>query len=147
MQRTKQRVVDILLVEDNPADARLILEALKECHISHRLQVVEDGVEALAYLRRESAYVGKPRPHLILLDLNLPRMDGRDVLGQIKSNASLRDIPVVVLTTSQAETDIGVCYERHANCYVTKPVDLSEYMATVKSIENFWLATAKLPTR
>lgn len=138
-------LIDILLVEDNPADARLILEALRECEISYRMQVVEDGVEALAYLRREGGYAQKPRPDLILLDLNLPKKDGREVLAEIKDDQRLRRIPVIVLTTSHAETDIGICYDRYANSYVTKPVQLEDYLRAVKAIEGFWLSIAKLP--
>ena len=139
--------VEILLVEDNPGDARLASEALKESRGTNRLNVVPDGVEAMNYLRRQGAYAHAPRPHVILLDLNLPRKDGRQVLFELKGDPDLRRIPVVVLTTSQAEQDIIKSYDLHANCYVTKPVDLDQYMRVIRSIEDFWCATCKLPPK
>jgi CheY-like chemotaxis protein len=139
-------VIDILLVEDNPGDVRLTQEALKEAKVRNNLHVVEDGVEAMAFLKREGAYASAPLPDLILLDLNLPRKDGREVLEEIKQDDRLKRVPVVVLTTSQAEEDILRSYNLHANCYVNKPVDLDEFIKIVKSIEDFWLTIVKLPT-
>jgi CheY-like chemotaxis protein len=138
--------VDILLVEDNPADARLMQEALAEAKIRNRLHLVADGLEALAYLRRQSPFAGAVRPDLILLDLNLPGKDGRDVLAEIKRDQDLRRIPVVILTSSQAEADIARAYDLHANAYVTKPLDVEQFITVVKSIEDFWLTIVKLPT-
>jgi two-component system, chemotaxis family, response regulator Rcp1 len=137
--------VEILLVEDNPADIRLTVEALKESKVYNHLQIAPDGVEAMAYLNRVGRYVGAQRPDIILLDLNLPRKDGREVLAEIKNDQSLRSIPVVVLTTSAAEEDIIRTYDLHANCYITKPVDLDQFMKVVRSIEDFWLTIVKLP--
>lgn len=137
--------VEILLVEDNPGDVRLTQETLKDSKIYNRLHVVTDGVEALAFLRREGDYANQPRPDLILLDLNLPRKDGREVLEEIKADASLRRIPVVILTTSDDERDILKSYNLHANCYITKPVRLSEFAEIVRSIETFWFSIVKLP--
>jgi CheY-like chemotaxis protein len=139
--------VEILLVEDNPGDVRLTQEALKSDRLWNTLQVVRDGVEAMAYLRREGEFRGAVRPDLILLDLNLPRKDGREVLAEIKADDDLKLIPVVVLTTSQAEEDILKAYGSHANCYITKPVDLAKFMAVVKSIEHFWFAIVRLPPK
>jgi two-component system, chemotaxis family, response regulator Rcp1 len=138
--------IDILLIEDNPGDVRLTVEALKEGKVHNRLSVVADGVEALAFLRREGQYADAPRPDVILLDLNLPKKDGREVLGEIKADERLRRIPVVVLTTSKAEQDILESYSLHANCYITKPVDLEQFITVVRSIEDFWLTIVKLPT-
>lgn len=137
--------VEILLVEDSPGDVRLTKEALKDSKLYNNLNVVPDGVEAIAFLRREGNYANAPRPDLILLDLNLPRMDGRQVLQEIKNDDNLKRIPVVVLTTSANETDIFITYNLHANCYITKPVDFSQFMSVVKSIENFWFSIVKLP--
>lgn len=137
--------IRILLVEDNPGDVRLTIEALKDGKMDNPLDAVRDGVEALAYLRREGIYADKPRPDLILLDLNLPRMDGREVLAAIKEDPSLRQIPVVVLTTSQAEQDILKSYHLHANCFITKPVDLDQFVEVVRGIDNFWLSIVTLP--
>ena len=137
--------VDILLVEDNPGDARLMQEALAEARVRNRLHVVADGVEALAYLRRQHPFASAIRPDLILLDLNLPGKDGRDVLAEIKRDEDLRRIPVVILTTSQAEADIARAYDLHANAYVTKPLDVEQFITVVKSIEDFWLTIVKLP--
>ncbi len=140
------RPVEILLVEDNPGDVRLTIEALHESKVRNTLSVATDGVEALAFLRREGRYGGAPRPDLILLDLNLPKMDGREVLAAIKADQELRTIPVVILTTSHAEQDILKSYNLHANCYITKPVDLDQFITVVKSIEDFWLTIVTLPT-
>lgn len=137
--------VEILLVEDNPGDVRLTKEALKEAKVINRLTVLKDGVEALTFLRREGQYANAPRPHLILLDLNLPKKDGREVLAEIKDDEKLKRIPVVVLTTSQNEQDVLKTYNLHANCYVTKPVDLEQFITVVKSIEDFWLGIVVLP--
>lgn len=137
--------IDILLVEDNPADAELTREAMAESRLLNRLHVVRDGVEALAFLRREGGYGGVPRPDLVLLDLNLPRKDGRAVLTEMKGDPGLRRIPVVVLTSSQAEQDVARAYELNANCYVTKPVDLEQFLMIVRSIEQFWFTVVKLP--
>ncbi len=135
----------ILLVEDNSGDQRLTLEALRNGTTSVQLNIVQDGVEAMAYLRREGKYSEAIRPTLIILDLNLPRKDGREVLAEIKRDADLRRIPVVVLTTSKAEEDINKSYDYYANCYITKPVDLDRFFAVVKAIEDFWLKMVELP--
>ena len=137
--------IEILLVEDNPGDVRLTKEALKEAKVINNLTVLKDGEEALAYLRRQIPYEKATRPHLILLDLNLPRKDGREVLAQIKAEDSLKRIPVVVLTTSQDEQDVLKSYNLHANCYITKPVDLDQFIRVVQSIEDFWLGIVVLP--
>ncbi len=137
--------IDILLVEDNPGDVELTREALHDTKLHIRLSVVNDGVEALAFLRREGRHAAAYRPDLILLDLNLPRKDGRGVLAEIKADPDLRHIPVVILTSSQAEQDILRAYELHANCYVTKPVDLDQFVTIVRSIEHFWFTVVKLP--
>ncbi len=139
--------VDILLVEDNPADVRLTIEALKESRVLTNLHVVNDGVAAMAFLRREGEYENAPHPDLVLLDLNLPRKDGRAVLAEVKSDPELMRIPVAVLTTSQAEEDVLRSYDLHANCYVTKPVDLDQFMHVVRTINEFWLTIVKLPPR
>lgn len=136
---------DILLVEDNPGDIRLTKEALKEGKISNTLNIVMDGVEAMTFLRQEGKYVDAKRPDIILLDLNLPKKDGREVLQEIKSDPSLKRIPVVILTTSRAEEDIIKSYDLHANCYITKPVDFEKFVNVVKSIENFWFTVVHLP--
>lgn len=137
--------IDILLAEDNPADVRLTAEALKDGKVLHHLHPVNDGVEALAFLRREGKFSSAPRPDLILLDLNMPRKDGREVLQDIKNDALLKTIPVVVMTSSEAEQDIVEAYELHANCYVTKPVGLEEFIKVVQSVNEFWLTVVKLP--
>jgi two-component system response regulator len=137
--------IEILLVEDNPGDVELTREALHDSKVHMNLSVVSDGVEALAFLRRQTRYADAPRPDLILLDLNLPRKDGRGVLAEIKADPELRQIPVVILTSSQAEQDILRAYELHANCYVTKPVDLDQFVTIVRSIEQFWFTVVKLP--
>jgi two-component system, chemotaxis family, response regulator Rcp1 len=137
--------IEILLVEDNPGDVRLTKEALKEGKVYSNLHTVKDGVEAMEFLRREGKYKGVPRPDIILLDLNLPKKDGREVLQEIKTDEQLRRIPVVVLTTSKAEEDVLRTYDLHANCYVTKPVDLEKFMVVVKTIDSFWLTVVTLP--
>jgi len=137
--------IEILLVEDNPGDVELTREALHDSKVHMNLSVVNDGVEALAFLRREEQYAGAPRPDLILLDLNLPKKDGRAVLAEIKQDRTLRHIPVVILTSSQAEQDILRAYDLHANCYVTKPVDFDQFITIVRSIEQFWFTVVKLP--
>lgn len=142
-----QEPIDILLVEDNPGDVRLTREALKDTSNPSRVHVVMDGEEAMAFLRRDGDHRDAPVPDLILLDLNLPRKDGREVLEEIKDDDALRKIPVVVLTTSEAEQDILKVYELHANCFITKPVDLDRFMQVVKTIEEFWFGVVKLPPR
>ena len=137
--------MEILLVEDNPGDVRLTREAFKEGSLVNRLSVARDGVEALEFLRREGPFSEAPRPDMILLDLNLPRKDGREVLATIKDDGSLKQIPVVVLTTSRDERDIQATYDLHANCYIAKPVDLEHFLEVVKGIEAFWLRTVRLP--
>jgi CheY-like chemotaxis protein len=147
MTSSAGRPIEILLVEDNPGDVRLTVEALKEGKVRHNLRVAHDGVEALAFLRRQGAFADAVRPDLILLDLNLPRMDGREVLAEVKSDPDLKIIPVVVLTTSGAEQDIVRTYQLQANCYITKPVDLEQFITVVRSIEEFWLTIVTLPSR
>ena len=137
--------IELLLVEDSEPDVRLTIEALREAKVKNRLWVAEDGVEALDFLKRQGRYADAPRPDLILLDLNLPRKDGRQVLKEIKGDDSLKRIPVVVLTTSKSEEDVLRAYNLHANCYITKPVDFTRFMDVVKSIENFWLTVVRLP--
>jgi len=139
--------IEILLVEDNLADVRLTREALKEEKLHNNLSVVNDGVEALTFLRREGKYANAVRPDLILLDLNLPRKDGREVLKEIKDDPDLKSIPVVVLTISEAEKDIMISYNLHANCYITKPLDLNQFSIVVKSIQDFWLTIVRLPPK
>lgn len=137
--------VEILLVEDNPADVRLTIEALKDAKVFNQLNVVSNGADALTYLRRQGPYTEATRPDLILLDLNLPKMGGLEVLDDIKNDPELRQIPVVVVTTSQAEQDIIKSYNSHANCYICKPVDLDQFITVIQSIQNFWLTIVKLP--
>ncbi|BAZ31569.1 response regulator receiver protein [Cylindrospermum sp. NIES-4074] len=137
--------IEVLLVEDNPGDAQLIRIALEDSKVSINLNVVEDGVEAMAFLRKQEKYHQVPNPDIVLLDLNLPKKDGREVLAEIKADTVLRRIPVVVLTTSQAEEDILKAYSLAANCYITKPVDFDQFVKIVQSIENFWFAIVKLP--
>ena len=139
--------VQILLVEDNPGDARLARQGLRQFKTANELHIVDDGIKAMAFLHREGAYAAAPRPDLILLDLNLPRKDGREVLRDIKQDDGLKTIPVIVLTTSHADEDIVRTYSLHANCYVTKKLDLAEFFETVRSIEGFWLRTVQLPAR
>ena len=139
------RPVELLLVEDNPGDVELTREALEEARVRNHLHVVTDGEEALEFLRRQGRHAQAPRPDLVLLDLNLPRMSGSDVLAAIKGDPELRRIPVVVLTTSQAEKDVLGAYELHANAYIVKPVDLDQFLGVVRSVEGFWLAVVKFP--
>ena len=144
--QTYGELIEILLVEDNPGDVRLTQEAFKEGKVRNNLSVVNDGIEALVFLRQEGQYANAPRPDVILLDLNLPKKDGREVLAEIKQDPALRRIPIVILTTSEAERDILQTYYMHANCYITKPVDLDQFIIVIKSIESFWLNVVKLPT-
>lgn len=139
--------IEILLVEDNPGDVDLTTELLERSKVTNRITAVPDGVEALACLRQQGKYGGAPRPDLLILDLNLPKKDGRAVLAEIKDNPELKDIPVVILTTSQAEQDILKSYKLHANAYVTKPVDLNQFIRVIESIDTFWLSVVKLPRR
>ena len=143
--QTMAKPIEILLVEDNPGDVRLTREAFKEGKVLNNLSVVEDGAEAMAFLRQQGKYADAPRPDLILLDLNLPKKDGREVLPEIKGDTNLKRIPVVVLTTSKAEQDILKTYNLHANCYVTKPVDLEQFISVVRFVQHFWLSVVKLP--
>lgn len=137
--------VEILLIEDNPADARLTMEALRDANVKNNLHVMTDGVEAMSFLRREGKYSDAVRPDLILLDLNLPKKNGHEVLLEIKADESLLRIPVVMLTTSSAEKDILAAYDRHVNAYVTKPIDLNDFFTAVKGLEDFWLSIVRLP--
>lgn len=137
--------IDILVIEDSEGDIRLVREALKEGKIKNNLFVVRDGVEAMDYLLQKGKFIDAIRPDLILLDLNLPKKDGREVLAEIKIHADLKRIPVVILTTSNAETDIIKTYNLHANCYIIKPLDLNQFITVIKSIESFWLSIVKLP--
>jgi two-component system, chemotaxis family, response regulator Rcp1 len=137
--------VEILLVEDNAADVRLTIEALKDAKVNNQLHVVSNGVDAMAFLRHEGEYANSTRPDLILLDLNLPRKSGLEVLEEIKNDQELRSIPVVIVTTSQAEVDILQSYNHHANCYICKPVDLDQFITVIQSIQSFWLTIVKLP--
>jgi two-component system, chemotaxis family, response regulator Rcp1 len=141
----KGDAIEILLVEDNPGDVRLVKEVMKDAKVANSLHVAEDGEEAMAMLRREGKYAASVRPDLILLDLNLPGKDGREVLREIKADENLRRIPVVVLTTSSAEEDIIRSYSDYANSYITKPINLNQFINVIKSIENFWLTIVKLP--
>ena len=138
--------IDILLVEDNPGDVRLTQEALKDAKVNNTLTVVGDGVEAMTLLRRNGEYADSTRPDLILLDLNLPKKDGLALLGEIKSDDILKIIPVIILTTSTSDADILKSYNLHANCYITKPIDLEQFVQVVKSVNDFWLSIVKLPT-
>jgi CheY-like chemotaxis protein len=139
------RPIEILLVEDSPSDTDLTVEALAAAKVTNRLSIVEDGVQAMEFLHRQGQYAQAPRPDLILLDLNLPRKDGREVLAEIRSDQKLTSIPVVVLTTSQAEQDVLRAYTLHANCYITKPVDFQQFLEVIEAIEGFWLSVVKLP--
>lgn len=141
------RAIEVLLVEDSPGDVRLTIEALREAKVLNHLHVVTDGEQALEFLHREGSYRDAPTPDLILLDLNLPRIDGREVLSEIKSDPELKLIPVVVLTTSSAGEDILRVYDLNANCFITKPVDLEQFIRVVRAIEDFWLTVVKLPTQ
>ena len=145
MNKSQWRPIELLLVEDSPSDTDLTLEALKDFKVRNHVSVVEDGVLALQFLRREGPYAQAPRPDLIMLDLNLPRKDGREVLAEIKADDNLKTIPVVVLTTSRAEQDIVRAYQLNANCYITKPVDFTQFLEVVRSIESFWLFVVTLP--
>jgi CheY-like chemotaxis protein len=142
---TDTTAIEVLLVEDSPGDVRLTREAFQDAKLHINLHVASDGVEAMAFLNREGKHSNAPRPDLILLDLNLPRKDGREVLEEIKKNPALMTIPVVILTTSASESDILQSYRLHANCYITKPVDLEGFLKVVKSIDSFWLSVVKLP--
>ncbi len=144
---TKCEPIEILLVEDNPGDVRLTIEALKEGKIANHMSIAEDGIEAMAFLHREGKYKKAPKPDLILLDLNLPKKNGREVLAEIKMDPYLKSIPVVILTSSEAEKDIVATYNLHANCYITKPVDFNQFINVVRSIEEFWFKLVKLPPR
>jgi chemotaxis family two-component system response regulator Rcp1 len=135
------------LVEDSPGDVRLTREAFKDAKMHINLHVASDGAEAMAFLRREGEHTNSPRPDLILLDLNLPKKDGREVLAELKQSSVLKSIPVVILTTSASETDIQGSYEQHANCYITKPVDLEGFLKVVRSIDSFWLSVVRLPAK
>jgi two-component system, chemotaxis family, response regulator Rcp1 len=145
MNNENGRAIEILLVEDNPGDVRLTQEALKEAKIRNNLSVAGDGVEAMAFLRREGLHSTAPRPDIVLLDLNLPKKDGRQVLAEVKADPDLRRIPVVILTTSKAEEDVLKTYNLHANCFITKPVDFGQFVKVVQSIEHFWLSVVTLP--
>jgi chemotaxis family two-component system response regulator Rcp1 len=140
-------VIEVLLVEDSPGDVRLTREAFKDAKMHINLHVASDGAEAMAFLRREGEHANSPRPDLILLDLNLPKKDGREVLAELKQSSVLKCIPVVILTTSASETDIQGSYEQHANCYITKPVDLEGFLKVVRSIDSFWLSVVRLPAK
>ncbi|MDQ2693670.1 MAG: response regulator [Chloroflexota bacterium] len=142
----QERPIEILLVEDNPGDVRLTQEVFKEGKVRNQLSVAWNGEEALAYLRRQGRFESAPRPDVILLDLNLPRKGGKEVLAEIKADPKLKCIPVVILTTSQADQDIAESYEQHANCYIVKPVDLDHFINVVRTIEGFWLQIVKLPS-
>jgi two-component system, chemotaxis family, response regulator Rcp1 len=145
MKKHEGRPIEILIVEDSPSDTELTLEALKDFKVRNHVTVVEDGVMAMQYLRRQGSYADSIRPDLIMLDLNLPRKDGREVLAEIKADETLRTIPVVVLTTSRAEQDILRSYQLNANCYITKPVDFNQFLEVVRTIESFWLFVVTLP--
>ena len=147
MSQSQGRPIEILLVEDNPADVRLTLETMKEVKVANRINVVTDGEQATEFLQRRGEHRDAPRPDLVILDLNLPRKDGREVLADIKADPNLRRIPVVILTTSTRDEDIFTAYDLAANCYINKPVDLDEFNKIVQSIENFWLTIVKLPDR
>jgi chemotaxis family two-component system response regulator Rcp1 len=147
MRQDEGRPVEILLVEDSPSDAELTVEALHDAKVHNHLSVVEDGVQAMAFLRQEGKYGRAPRPDLIMLDLNLPRKDGREVLAEVKADETLKMIPVVVMTTSRAEQDVLRAYHLHANCYITKPVDFEQFLDVVRSVESFWLFVVTLPPK
>jgi CheY-like chemotaxis protein len=145
MNTQETRPIEILLVEDSPSDTELTLEALKDFKVRNHVSVVEDGVQAMQFLRRQGPYAEAPRPDLIMLDLNLPRKDGREVLADIKSDEKLKPIPIVVLTTSRADQDVLRAYQLNANCYINKPVDFNQFLEVVRSIESFWLYVVTLP--
>jgi CheY-like chemotaxis protein len=142
---TPNKPIDILLIEDNPGDVRLVVESLKDSKVRNSMSVVEDGEAAMSFLRRDGQYADAMRPDLILLDLNLPKKNGREVLAEFKADPDLKRIPVVVITSSSADEDVMAAYNNSANCYVTKPVDLKRFVKVVKTIEEFWLKTARLP--
>jgi len=142
---SRGRPIEILLVEDSPSDAELTVEALRDAKVVNHLSIVEDGVQAMEYVRRQGQFSRAPRPDLILLDLNLPRKDGREVLSELKADPELKMIPVVVLTTSNADQDVVQAYTLCANCYITKPVDFNQFLVVVRSIEDFWLTVVTLP--
>ncbi|MBV9266623.1 MAG: response regulator [Acidobacteriaceae bacterium] len=139
--------VRVLLVEDNPADVGLVEEAFREGRLNYELHVAEDGVAAMNFLRKQGQFAGAPQPEIILLDLNLPKKDGREVLAEVKNDPKLREIPVIVLTTSDDEADVHRAYGLHANCYLTKPVDIDDFIRKIRSIEDFWLTFVRLPNR
>lgn len=143
---TEGKPIDILMVEDSPIDILMTREALEQAKMLNVLHVVEDGAEAMAFLRKQGSHARAPRPDLVLLDLNLPKMDGREVLAEIKGDGSLKSIPVVILTTSKADRDVMEAYGLHANCYITKPVDFTSFVDVVQRIENFWLSVVTLPS-
>ena len=143
---TQTKPIDILIAEDSPTDVMLMREALHHAKVLNTLHVVEDGVAAMAFLRREGAHREAPRPDMILLDLNMPRKNGQEVLAEIKADDRFKNIPVVILTTSRAETDIGKAYKQHANCYITKPVDFDAFAEVVRSVEGFWFTVVTLPS-
>jgi CheY-like chemotaxis protein len=145
MTQPEGRPIEILLIEDSPSDTELTIEALKEAKVRNHLSIVEDGELALEFLRRRGKFLDAPRPDLIMLDLNLPKKDGREVLAEIKADEALKTIPVVVLTTSRADQDVLRAYRLHANCYITKPVDFDQFLNVVRSIESFWLFIVTLP--
>jgi chemotaxis family two-component system response regulator Rcp1 len=147
MNLSETKPIEILLVEDSPSDAALTIEALKQGKIANRLSHVEDGVEAMEFLRQHNKHANAPRPDLIMLDLNLPRKDGREVLAEIKNDPDLKIIPIIVLTTSRSDRDILQSYQLNCNCYITKPVDFTHFIEVVKSIENFWLTVVTLPQK
>jgi two-component system, chemotaxis family, response regulator Rcp1 len=147
MPETSARPIEILLVEDSPSDIELTVEALRDAKLRNNLSFVEDGVQAIEFLRRQGKFAKAPRPDLIMLDLNLPRKDGREVLAEIKADDNLKTIPIVVLTTSQAEKDILQAYKLNCNCYIKKPVDFTEFLAVIRSIEDFWLSVVTLPPK
>ena len=147
MKTTEARPIEILLVEDIPSDVEFTIEALKEAKIRNHLSIAEDGVQAMEFLRRQGRHAKAPRPDLIMLDLNLPRKDGREVLAELKADEKLKMIPVVVLTTSRAEEDVLRAYQLHANCYIAKPVDFQQFLNVVRAIESFWLFIVTLPPR
>lgn len=147
MGNTIMDSIDILVVEDNPGDARLIKEVLNDNKFYSSLYIVNDGVEAMEFLHNQGKFSSVPKPDIIILDLNLPKRDGREVLAEIKSDNELKHIPIVIMTISQAEEDILKTYKLHANCYITKPIDLNEFIKVVKSIEDFWFSIVKLPPK
>lgn len=147
MNLSESKPVEILLVEDSPSDATLTIEALEAGKVANKLTLVEDGVEAMDFLKRRGKYAGATRPDLIMLDLNLPRKDGREVLSEIKNDPDLKVIPIIVLTTSHSDKDILQSYQLNANCYITKPVDFTQFIDVVKSIEKFWLTVVTLPQK